>query len=390
MAMKKAFRWDLYRYKRTWKGAILLVAGLIGVMTLVYTEQFTSQWRAEEEARVQLWADALEAVANPNYQGDLSFVSRVLEGNTSIPVMLVDKRGTIMAFRNLSENEAATTEDLESTLRQMKAFAAPVEVKLSSTESQYVYRSESRVLQRLHLYPRFLLAIIGLFMVLAYVAFSQARRAEQDRVWTGMARETAHQLGTPLTALMGWVALLRDQKVAEDIVLEMEKDVERLQMIADRFSKMGSEGGMERMNLSALVTHQLSYLSKRLPTQVKLIWRPEGEALYVQGSAVLLGWVLENLVRNAVDAMEGKGTLTLVIERRGKEVLLDVTDTGKGMGAALQKMVFRPGYTTKARGWGLGLALAKRIVVENHKGLLVVYKSTPGTGTTFRLTLPLL
>jgi signal transduction histidine kinase len=378
---------DAYSAKKYWKGLILLGAVAISALTLGYTERFATQLRADEESRVGLWADATAAVVDPEFSGDLQFVNRVLEGNTSIPVMLVDGQGRIMAYRNLTERQSQTVEDLERTLEAMKRFAQPIAAEIAPGQYQYVYRLESVVLHRLRIYPRVLLGIMFLFVVLAYWAFSRARRAEQDRVWTGMARETAHQLGTPISALLGWLTLLKEENTAPATVAEMERDVERLQVIADRFSKMGSTGPMEPLCVQQWLTEVLGYWSKRLPTAVDVHWVPDGSVCWVRASPVLLGWVLENLIRNATDAMDGKGLLTFTVRRQGKEVHLDVTDTGKGMTPTVAQSVFRPGFTTKARGWGLGLSLSQRIAHEQHGGRLVVLRTAPGIGTTFRLTL---
>ncbi len=378
---------DAYSAKKYWKGLILLGAVAISALTLGYTERFATQLRADEESRVGLWADATAAVVDPEFSGDLQFVNRVLEGNTSIPVMLVDGQGRIMAYRNLTERQSQTVEDLERTLEAMKRFAQPIAAEIAPGQYQYVYRLESVVLHRLRIYPRVLLGIMFLFVVLAYWAFSRARRAEQDRVWTGMARETAHQLGTPISALLGWLTLLKEENTAPATVAEMERDVERLQVIADRFSKMGSTGPMEPICIQHWLTEVLGYWSKRLPTAVDVHWVPDGSTYWVRASPVLLGWVVENLVRNATDAMDGKGLLTFTVRRQGKEIHLDVTDTGKGMTPAVAQSVFRPGFTTKARGWGLGLSLSQRIAHEQHGGRLVVLRTAPGIGTTFRLTL---
>jgi signal transduction histidine kinase len=301
--------------------------------------------------------------------------------------MLVDEEGRIMAYRNLSERQSRTVEDLQATLSRMKAYAPPISAEFAPGQFQYVYRSESLVLHRLRIYPRVLLGIMFLFVLLAYWAFSRARRAEQDRVWTGMARETAHQLGTPLSALLGWLTLLKEEEVAPATVAEMERDVERLQVIADRFSKMGTTGPLEPVCLQKWLTEVLGYWSKRLPISVEIHWIPDGKTHWVRASPVLLGWIVENLIRNAVDAMDGKGLLTFTIHSQGKEVHLDVTDTGKGMAPSVMQNVFNPGFTTKSRGWGLGLSLSKRIAQEQHGGKLVVLRSVPGIGTTFRLSL---
>jgi signal transduction histidine kinase len=378
---------DSFSQKKFWKGAILLGAVAISVLTLWYTERFATRLREEEESRVALWADATAAVVDPNFSGDLQFVNRVLEGNTSIPVMLVDEEGRIMAYRNLSDRQSRTVEDLQATLARMKAYAPPISAEFAPGQFQYVYRSESLVLHRLRIYPRVLLGIMFLFVLLAYWAFSRARRAEQDRVWTGMARETAHQLGTPLSALLGWLTLLKEEEVAPATVAEMERDVERLQVIADRFSKMGTTGPLEPVCLQKWLTEVLGYWSKRLPISVEIHWIPDGQSHWVRASPVLLGWIVENLIRNAVDAMDGKGLLTFTIHSQGKEVHLDVTDTGKGMAPSVMQNVFNPGFTTKSRGWGLGLSLSKRIAQEQHGGKLVVLRSVPGIGTTFRLSL---
>jgi signal transduction histidine kinase len=378
---------DAYRMKNLWKGGLLLSAIGIGVLTLWYTEQFARHLRAEEERRVELWAEAIESIVQSDPEADLTLATRIIELNTTIPLILTDAHGVILNHRNLPGPDTSSLA-IEKELERMMAYADPIQVHLLPGVDQFIYRNESVNVQRLHAYPRFLLGIIAAYIVLAYFGFSRARKAEQDRVWTGMARETAHQLGTPLSALYGWTTLLEEEGASHAAVAEIKKDLARLQTVADRFSKIGTEGKGQSGNLRELLQQTVEYLQRRSPGEIHLQLDIPEMLPEVPMQPVLLGWVVENLLRNAMDAMEGSGEVTITAVHQGSKVYVDVTDTGRGMNARTRRAIFRPGFTTKTRGWGLGLSLAKRIIESGHRGRLTVQRSVPGEGSTFRIELP--
>ncbi|MDA8787299.1 HAMP domain-containing histidine kinase [Schleiferiaceae bacterium] len=378
---------DVDKMKNLWKGGLLLSAVGIGALTLWYTEQFASHLRAEEERRVELWAEAIESIVQGDPEADLTLATRIIELNTTIPLILTDAHGVILNHRNLPGSDTSSLA-IERELKIMMNYAAPIEVNLLPGVNQFIYRNESVNVQRLHNYPRFLLAIIAAYILLAYFGFSRARKAEQDRVWTGMARETAHQLGTPLSALYGWTTLLEEEGASPAAVSEIKKDLNRLQTVAERFSKIGTETKGDLGNLTELLRHTVDYLQRRSPGEVHLLLDLSEDLPLIPMQPVLLGWVVENLLRNAMDAMDGKGEVTITAIRQGRKVWVDISDTGRGMSARIKRVVFNPGFTTKSRGWGLGLSLAKRIIESGHRGRLTVLRSVPGEGSTFRIELP--
>jgi signal transduction histidine kinase len=378
---------DLYQVKNVWKGALLLSAVAIGALTLWYTEQFAARLRAEEERRVELWAEAVESIVQSDPEADLTLATRIIELNTTIPLILTDANGVILNHRNLPERDTSSAA-IEAELTRMMAYAAPIPVHLLPGVDQFIYRNESTNLRRLRFYPRFLLGIIGAYILLAYIGFSRARKAEQDRVWTGMARETAHQLGTPLSALYGWTTLLEEEGASPAAVTEIKKDLARLQTVADRFSKIGIDGKGQLGDVYELIHSTVEYLQRRSSEDITFTIELPEDLPQVPMQPVLLGWVVENLMRNAMDAMEGRGTLTISGQILSRKVIIDVSDTGKGMSPRVKRSVFNPGFTTKTRGWGLGLSLSKRIIEAGHGGTLSVYRSAPGEGSTFRIELP--
>lgn len=378
---------DLYQIKNLWKGALLLSAVAIGALTLWYTEQFAARLRAEEERRVELWAEAVTSIVQSDPEADLTLATRIIELNTTIPLILTDANGVVLNHRNLSARDTSSVA-IEAELKRMMAYADPILVHLLPGVDQFIYRNESTNLRRLRFYPRFLLGIIGTYILLAYIGFSRARKAEQDRVWTGMARETAHQLGTPLSALYGWTALLEEDGASPAAVAEIKKDLARLQTVADRFSKIGIDGKGQLGDVSELVHHTVDYLQRRSSEDITFKVELPENFPHIPMQPVLLGWVVENLMRNAMDAMDGKGDLTISGQVLARKIILDVTDSGKGMTPRVKRSVFNPGFTTKTRGWGLGLSLSKRIIEAGHKGHLTVYRSAPGEGSTFRIELP--
>ncbi|MBT3572261.1 MAG: HAMP domain-containing histidine kinase [Flavobacteriales bacterium] len=371
------------------KVGLMGLAVAIGVLTWMYTEQLASQLSKEEQRRVDLWAQAVEQVTQSDPGTDLTLATSILEMNQSIPLILTDDQDRVISTRNLAISDSTTSRQ-QARLEVMKAYADAIPLEVLPGVNQYIYQDESLHLKRLRLYPKLLLGIIFCYVALAYAAFSRARKAEQDRVWTGLARETAHQLGTPLSALYGWIELLEQKGYSAAAMSEIRKDVNRLQTVADRFSKIGAEDAREPGNIKDVIEGMTSYVAKRLPKSVKLDIQCENNLPDIAMQPVLLSWVLENIIRNGVDALEGEsGEVKLACVRLGNHLVIDITDNGKGMSSSLRRRVFEPGFTTKTRGWGLGLSLAKRIVERSHGGKLSVIVSSPSSGSTFRIELPL-
>jgi signal transduction histidine kinase len=371
------------------KVGLMGLAVAIGVLTWMYTEQLASQLSKEEQRRVDLWAQAVEQVTQSDPGTDLTLATSILEMNQSIPLILTDDQDRVISTRNLAISDSTTSRQ-QARLEVMKAYADAIPLEVLPGVNQYIYQDESLHLKRLRLYPKLLLGIIFCYVALAYAAFSRARKAEQDRVWTGLARETAHQLGTPLSALYGWIELLEQKGYSAAAMSEIRKDVNRLQTVADRFSKIGAEDAREPGNIKDVIEGMTSYVAKRLPKSVKLDIQCENNLPDIAMQPVLLSWVLENIIRNGVDALEGEsGEVKLACVRLGNHLVIDITDNGKGMSSSLRRRVFEPGFTTKTRGWGLGLSLAKRIVERTHGGKLSVIASSPSSGSTFRIELPL-
>lgn len=380
---------DVYSRKNTWKFLLFLCATAIGILTLLYTETFLKKLRAEEEKRLLLWAESVNTINRSPSDAELNLASLLIESNTTIPLIMTDAEGGIISHRNLDPNRVEDSVYLRKQLDVMRAEHDPIEVPFDEGQVNLIFYRNSNLLTQLRLYPMVLLAVIAMLVGVAYLAFSSSRRAEQDRVWTGLARETAHQIGTPLSSLIGWVHLLREQKVDEMITDEMERDVQRLERITDRFSKIGSVPELQEQDVRDLVERSVDYLRVRVAKRIALHFeRPrEGEWL-VRVNAPLFEWVLENLIRNAVDALEGKGEVFVQMQTGNQFIRIQVRDTGKGMSAAQVRRAFRPGYTTKKRGWGLGLTLAYRIIEQYHNGSISVAQSEPGKGTTMQVKLP--
>lgn len=315
-----------------------------------------------------------------------SFISETVLNSASIPVLLADS--TLSTILQADRFPEADLSDTLALIRRLSEVNPPIALDLPEAGRRWILYDESLVLKQLRYFPVVQLLIIGGFLLLAYSTFSAFRRSEQNRVWVGMAKETAHQLGTPLSALLAWVEVLRGQMVSEEVLTELEKDLDRLRTVTDRFSKIGSDPELGVADLSAFVGEAMAYLQRRMPKAVAFdVWVPEAP-VPVAFNAALFGWVLENLTKNAVDAMEGAGTLSIALTASAGSVQLDVSDTGKGMSRRVQRQIFDPGFSTKARGWGLGLSLVKRIVKEYHGGDIVILRSEEGVGTTFRVTLP--
>ncbi len=317
-----------------------------------------------------------------------SFISETVMNTAAVPVIYTDSTRTrVIEHSNIDPGAMANSSELQARIAAMAQANPPIEVSLAGRGRHYIFYEESRVITQLRYFPYVQLIIIGLFLLVSYALFSLFRNAEQNQVWVGMAKETAHQLGTPLSSLMAWMELLKEGGASPQAAHEMGRDVERLEMITERFSKIGSAPELVPEPIGQVIRDTVQYLRPRLPRHVNIVLEPTGGDITVPLNKALFSWVIENLVRNAVDAMDGEGGITITTERNGNEVHVDVSDTGKGIPATRLKTVFRPGYTTKKRGWGLGLSLTKRIIESYHKGRIYVKRSTVGKGTTFRITL---
>lgn len=356
---------------------ILLVtaAVIIAVASLLVSHFLVRDLSVEERHRMEVWAQALHALNEADETTDLTLVLSVLEGNNTIPVVVLNSSGGVDDFRNIGD-----TADVARRARRMVAAGDTIRV-----DSQLVCYDESIMLKRLQAWPYVQLGIVLIFVVVAIFALLSSKRAEQNKVWVGLSKETAHQLGTPVSSLMAWVEMLKEQYPQDNLLPEMDKDVKRLQLIADRFSKIGSLPEPVDASMNDVLVHVIDYMDRRTSSQVQMIRHLPDHEVIVKMNASLFEWVVENLCKNAVDAMEGKGTITLTLFDEPHQVVIEVQDTGKGIKKKDLNSVFTPGFTTKKRGWGLGLSLAKRIVEEYHKGRIFVKQSEPGKGTTFRI-----
>ena len=367
--------------------ALVILALMIVGITLWYTNNLANKLKKEEYSKVALWAKATKELSNiDNSNYDISFVFEVVNNNTTVPAIQTNDKGEVIAYRNI--NQSNTRGNLEKELALMSRRYPPIEIELIDGTKEYIYYKDSRLLQQLKQFPFFMLSIIGAFMLISYFAFSNARIAQQNKVWTGMAKETAHQIGTPLSSLVGWLEYLKQKKVSGAITKEMEKDIDRLTVIASRFSKIGSSVEIIETDLVEFFNNYISYMKKRIPKTVELNMEFINQPLHASINASLFSWVIENIIKNAADAMEGNGKIYLNIEKQQNSIVIKVKDNGKGIPPSIQKTIFHPGYTTKDRGWGLGLSLAKRIVEGHHKGKIYISSSKKGIGTVVEITLP--
>lgn len=394
---------DIYAKKQKWKFVLIGFAILIGISSLFVTNMLVKELKLEERKKIELWAAATNQLVNLTGEGDFSLAIKVISENNNIPVILVDDCDTILESRNfeiytkvdsfffsigiLSPTEI-TPEFLRKELTSIKENGeAPIEVPIIG-DTQWIYYKDSVLLNRLRFYPIYQLGFIGIFMFIAYFIFSSSRRSEQNQVWAGMAKETAHQLGTPLSSLMAWLELLKSKEGMKEMVVEMEKDIIRLETITARFSKIGSKPNLETINIIELLKESTNYLKSRFPEKVNIKMNFEKEEVLVPVSQVLLNWVIENICKNAVDAIKGKGEIEVSVIEEKTHVLINISDNGVGINRSILKNIFKPGVTSKKRGWGLGLSLSKRIVEQYHKGSLFVMQSEKGVGTTFTIKLP--
>jgi signal transduction histidine kinase len=370
------------------KRIAIFISFILVSLILWNTYIFFQKFKQEERIKMEILATALKELAtNIDLDDNVDLPLKVIENNTSIPSILVDENGKISSWLNLDSIKAQDPKFLQIELNKMKAQNEPIIIKFPDSKTQTVYYSNSELLNKLTYYPLALILILLLFISVIYLFYNSSKVAETNKLWTGMAKETAHQIGTPLSSLLGWIAILKMEKVDDKYINEIEKDVYRLNTIAERFSKIGSVPELKKQNVVTIAKTAYDYLESRSSKQIQFQFSSPDSEITANINKELFGWVIENLVKNAIDAMQGKGNLALIIENLPKKIKLTVSDTGKGIPKALYKQIFKPGFTTKKRGWGLGLSLSKRIVNDYHKGKITVLKSEIGKGTTFQILL---
>ena len=361
---------------------VLVIAMLIVVISVLFTNNLSRKLQVEEQKNMAIWADATQQLIVAEDDADIDFFMSIIEKNTTIPVYICDKEGNVLSSRNVNRGER------QEARGERGGKHGPIELKIDENTTQYIYWDDSRLLTSLRLVPYAQFALIFIFIAIAVVVMLTGQRSEQNRLWVGLSKETAHQLGTPISSLNAWQQLLADKYPKDEYVPQMKRDIERLQMIADRFQKIGSEPDLQECNLIPVVKEAIGYMRARVSNRITIDDSClDGVERIVALNAPLMQWVVENLLKNAVDAISGTGTISLQIHENEHEVMLDITDTGKGIDSVAQRRIFEPGYTSKDRGWGLGLPLAKRIVEEYHGGKLLLKQSQVGVGTTFRIVL---
>lgn len=362
---------------------ILVIAMVIVAISVLFTNNLARSLQVEERKNMSVWVAATQQLIIAEDDADIDFVSTIIENNTTIPVYICDEDGRILASRNVEDKKQAANDVLLTG-----SHHGPIELKIDETTTQYIYWDDSRLLTSLRYVPYAQFALIFIFIAIAVITMLTGQNSEENRLWVGLSKETAHQLGTPISSLNAWQQLLADKYPEDEYVPQMKRDIDRLQMIADRFQKIGSEPSLQPEDIVPVIQNAVSYMRARTSSRVKIDDSSlAGIQRIVMLNAPLMQWVIENLLKNAVDAISGDGQITLQLHENEREIMLDIADSGKGMDALTQRRIFEPGYTTKERGWGLGLPLAKRVVEQYHGGKLLLKSSQVGVGTTFRIVL---
>lgn len=400
---------NIYDIRRYGKVAFLIASAAVVALFLYFSDGLIRDLSAVERERMQLWADATKEIVEATTMADdestgaadIDFLLGIIQSNTTIPVLLTDADGNILQQRNFAlpveadsaafglPSDPRNIAFLQDKLKELSGTPNVIPIEIAEGLNQYLYYEDSTLLKRLSIFPYIQLLVMLAFIAVVYFAVLSTKKAEQNKVWVGLSKETAHQLGTPISSLMAWMELLPDYGVDKDTLREMNKDVARLSTIASRFSKIGSVPKMTPEDLNTVVGDAVSYMATRISPRISLSSTPSPVSVDVLACPPLLAWVIENLIKNAVDAMDGSGSITVTAGAGAVTGFIEVSDTGKGISRKNHKTVFNPGYTTKSRGWGLGLTLAKRIIDQYHNGRIWVKQSVPGQGTTFRIELPL-
>lgn len=378
---------SIYDARERLKYIFIFAAILIAIVSVVVSDILIKDLAREEREKIEVWAEATRVVTSEEPSLNMNLILKIIQGNTTIPVLLCNDRDSVLTYKNIELPETGAEAFLQEKLKEFKNKNVPIAVDMEDGTFQYLYYDDSTNLKRLLVYPYAQLSVVAVFILIAFLALASTKKAEQNKVWVGLSKETAHQLGTPISSLIAWIEYLKTKDVDAYLLGEMDKDVKRLETIAERFSKIGSNPDPVPVNICDSIRSALDYMGTRISSKVHIhLELPEHPVLVLMNGS-LFAWVIENLTKNAVDAMEGQGEITYTLEEKGDKVRIDVTDTGRGILKSKFKTVFNPGYTTKKRGWGLGLSLVKRIVESYHGGKIYVRWSEMGKGTTFRIEL---
>ncbi len=380
---------NVYRHKTIWKLALLLFAVGIGLFSFYYTYILVKNLKAEERKKMEIWAEAIRQFSSASgEEKNLEFLTSIIENNNTIPVILTDGRDSIINSNNYDSLRVVEPGFLKNRLNKIKEKTAPIVIEIPGGQINRVYYEDSIILKKLFYYPIVQLSIILLFIIVSYLAFNSSRKSEQNQVWVGMSKETAHQLGTPVSSLAGWIEMLRDRHPEIPFTEEMTRDVGRLEKITERFSRIGSRPELYKGNIIPVIKETIDYIRMRASSKTEFIteYDPLAEII-VKHNEALFSWVIENVCKNAIDAIDGEGKITVSVATANNYCIIDVKDNGRGIPRSAHKKIFTPGFTTKQRGWGLGLSIAKRIIEEYHKGKIFVKYSEPGIGTCIRIIL---
>ncbi len=379
----------IYEFSRHFKLIFIVVGATIVIISTLFTNKLAQNLALEEQKKIEIWAEATrQLISSENNSISSDFLLKILEGNTTIPVIIVDENDQMILARNFNEPKNNIDEFYQKEILKLKGNRTPIEIKFDDATSQFIYYQDSLLLKQLYYFPYIQLGVIIVFLLIAFFAFSSTKKEEQNRVWVGLSKETAHQLGTPISSLLAWVDLLNARNENDQLINEMAKDVNRLSIIAERFSKIGSAPDLQLVSLNETIGDAVQYMINRSSQKVAFSCHfSDPNPLFVKLNVPLFEWVIENLCKNAIDAMDGSGKIEIKVFQKDKEVHIDLTDSGKGIERTKFKTIFNPGFTTKKRGWGLGLSLAKRIIEEYHGGRIYVKQSEMNKGTTFRISL---
>lgn len=370
------------------KIGLITLAIIFAIVSLVISDRLVRQMALEERKKMEIWAGATQAMASNDYSQTMLLMTNILSANKTIPLILTSREGEILSYNNIDLPSRNPEKYLYEKLAEFRSAYPPIVI--ASYPEQYLYYSDSTLLRRLLWYPYIQLGVFLVILGISIVAIMSLKQADQSRIWEGLSRETAHQLGTPISSLLAWKELLSMSGVEQSIITEMGKDIHRLEVIADRFQKVGSSPKLETVPLTDIVKRSADYMRPRISSRVSISYSLEqSDQLWVSISDSLLAWVLENLIKNAVDAMDGEGRIHITCGQSARDAYIDIQDSGKGVARSKYETIFAPGYTTRTRGWGLGLSLARRIIQDYHRGRIFVKHSELGKGTTFRILLPL-
>jgi len=377
----------LYEISQRLKLIFILVAITIVVVSTLFTNRLAKSLAAEEQKKVEIWAEATHQSIIADENTDITFISSIIQGNKTIPVILTDTNNYVLSSLNIIEPQTNIDDFYADKIAKFSENKPRIKIKIDKT-IEFLYYDDSMFIKQLYYFPYIQLGVIFIFLLVAFFAFSGTKKAEQNQVWVGLSKETAHQLGTPISSLLAWVDLLKMRHQEDKLIGEMEKDVNRLRIIAERFSKIGSKPDLQIVSLNETLLNSVQYMSNRSSQKVAINCHlPEDENMFMKLNVPLFEWVIENLCKNAIDAMDGVGQIDITVFHKNEEVYIDVKDTGKGIDKRKFKVIFTPGFTTKKRGWGLGLSLAKRIIEEYHGGKIFVKQSDLNVGTIFRIIL---